>query len=826
MKKNISINISGIIFHIEEDGYERLSNYLGSIQNYFSHYEDSKEILEDIESRIAEIFLSKLSEEKQVITADDVGALITTMGTIADFEATIDVDDEDLAKEPAGEKSSAGEEREKTSSHSGKRLTRDRKRRVLGGVAAGLAHYFNIDAIWVRLIFIALFVNFFVGGLTGAVLLAYIILWIVLPEDSIEEDTKVKKLYRDPQDRVLGGVASGLAAYFGTDKSVIRLLFVLTIFLGGSGFIIYLILWIITPEAQTITEKMQMQGEPVTLSNIESNIKESLNVKEGEENVFVKILLFPFRLIAMVINALAKVLGPLFKFSIDILRIFVGAILFIIGLGFSITLIVSLATYFGISAEWSELVRMGDIPEPFVTLRGMIPDSAAIFGFLSGIIPALILIISGLSIMANKMMIKGYAIWSFLGIWLIGLVGLAITVPSTINSYKSEGYKKETTTYQLEESKVAYLKLNQLDNDYSNIDLKLRGHDKEEFKMLVEYSARGRNREQARENASMVTYEMVQDDSVFTFDSDYTILDKDDFEFRFQEVDVIFYIPYNRVFKMDQQLDEVLINTLYLNGYSAYQIGGNDWVFTEEGITCLTCTTESRDREKYIPGSDRRDFDLEKYSGEQVTYKYADFDQIKANGLFEIKVVQADSFDVKVVGPRHVMDDVDIFELNGKLIFDYDGDWNLWKRRSRYSKVGVVISMPELTDVDLDGASKLYIEKFEGKKLSVDAGGASFFQGNLSLNELIVDMNGASIITVRGTAQSVKADISGASSFEAEHFEAEYMDVEASGASRASVYATREMEIDASGASRVKYSGTENVDVSESGGSTVRRINM
>ncbi|HEX7015366.1 MAG TPA: hypothetical protein VF191_07610, partial [Cyclobacteriaceae bacterium] len=82
MKKNISINISGIIFHIEEDGYDRLKKYLDSIHKYFSSFEDSNEILADIESRIAELFLSKLNEGKQVITADDVNALIATMGSV------------------------------------------------------------------------------------------------------------------------------------------------------------------------------------------------------------------------------------------------------------------------------------------------------------------------------------------------------------------------------------------------------------------------------------------------------------------------------------------------------------------------------------------------------------------------------------------------------------------------------------------------------------------------------------------------------------------------------------------------------------------------
>src|SRR5215207_3094854 len=87
MKKNISINISGIIFHIEEDGYDTLRKYLDSINNYFGSFEDSSEILADIESRIAEIFLSRLNDGKQVVTAEDVQTLISTMGNVNDFKA-------------------------------------------------------------------------------------------------------------------------------------------------------------------------------------------------------------------------------------------------------------------------------------------------------------------------------------------------------------------------------------------------------------------------------------------------------------------------------------------------------------------------------------------------------------------------------------------------------------------------------------------------------------------------------------------------------------------------------------------------------------------
>ena len=144
MKKNISINISGIIFHIEEDGFEQLKVYLESINKYFSSFDDSGEIVADIESRIAEIFLSKLNEGKQVITLEDVDSLITTMGSIRDFQA---VEEEGPIKETEqATETESGKESEKEKEKSGdaaggpKKLHRDANRKLLGGVAAGIAN--------------------------------------------------------------------------------------------------------------------------------------------------------------------------------------------------------------------------------------------------------------------------------------------------------------------------------------------------------------------------------------------------------------------------------------------------------------------------------------------------------------------------------------------------------------------------------------------------------------------------------------------------------------------------------------------------------------
>ncbi|MFM7851999.1 MAG: PspC domain-containing protein, partial [Flammeovirgaceae bacterium] len=194
MKKNISINISGIIFHIEEDGYDALRKYLDSINQYFGSFEDSSEILADIENRIAEIFLAKLSEGKQVITREDVNHLMATMGNVSDFKAA----EEQEFTEPKREQTYTGYSSQNTAN---KKLYRDQRRKIVGGVCAGLGHYFNIDPVWPRVLFALL-----IFGSGFLLLFAYIILWIVVPgSDGLDDQASVKKMYRDQEHKVLGG---------------------------------------------------------------------------------------------------------------------------------------------------------------------------------------------------------------------------------------------------------------------------------------------------------------------------------------------------------------------------------------------------------------------------------------------------------------------------------------------------------------------------------------------------------------------------------------------------------------------------------------------
>lgn len=160
MKKTFTINISGTVFHIEEDAYEVLQKYMVTLKNHFGSSEEGKEIEADIEARIAEIFTEKSTGGKNAVTLEWVNEVIETMGTPESFTETLD-DEEPLP----------GQAKRK------RRFYRDPEQTVLGGVCGGLSVYFDMDPVIVRIIFVVLTLI-----TTGVGVLAYLILWIAVPK--------------------------------------------------------------------------------------------------------------------------------------------------------------------------------------------------------------------------------------------------------------------------------------------------------------------------------------------------------------------------------------------------------------------------------------------------------------------------------------------------------------------------------------------------------------------------------------------------------------------------------------------------------------------
>jgi phage shock protein PspC (stress-responsive transcriptional regulator) len=321
MKKIININFHGRVVPIEETAYEILQQYVESLRRYFANEEGRDEIINDIENRFAELFSESLKKGANCITDPDVNTIIASMGRPEDFEQ------DEMGQAPSGSSagadrgagagsaygagaagSKAGAGQQSHSEQQGasqnttdgpRRLYRSENDKILGGVCSGLANYLRLDPAIVRILFAL--ITF--GGF-GLGFLLYIILWVVVPPKSLAANVR-KRLYRNPDDRVLGGVSSGLAAYFHIEVWIPRLIFALPLILGiltsifhniwwdfrgplfftggfgGTLFISYIVLWIVLPEAVTASEKLEMRGEKVDLESIKNTIRSDMEGFKG-----------------------------------------------------------------------------------------------------------------------------------------------------------------------------------------------------------------------------------------------------------------------------------------------------------------------------------------------------------------------------------------------------------------------------------------------------------------------------------------------------------------------------------------------------------------
>ncbi len=283
MKKVININFQGRVIPIEETAYEILQRYTESLRVYFSNEEGKDEIINDIEGRIAELFSEVLAKGSTCITDADVNAIIKSIGRPEDFaadDATAPINDDN-----SKEKQTPREETFSTDFR--KKLYRNENDKILGGVCSGLADYFGVDPAVMRVIFVLLL--FF-----GLGFIAYIILWVAVPSTATRQiGSARKRLMRDPENKVIGGVCSGLAHYFNINVWIPRLIFLipflsfafqwhdwgmwnfphfLNISFSPGATMIYIILWIILPEAKTTSERLEMKGEKVDLTSIKNSI--------------------------------------------------------------------------------------------------------------------------------------------------------------------------------------------------------------------------------------------------------------------------------------------------------------------------------------------------------------------------------------------------------------------------------------------------------------------------------------------------------------------------------------------------------------------------
>jgi phage shock protein PspC (stress-responsive transcriptional regulator)/vacuolar-type H+-ATPase subunit H len=555
MKQVININYHGRIIPIEVTAYELLKSYTHNLQVHFEKENGKEEIINDIENRISELFQEQLNKGAICITDDDVNAVIRSIGKPEDFDT--DFNHTKLESES-----------ESHISHNPKRLYRDENNKFIGGVCSGLANYFQIDKSIVRIIFLILFFSFGVG------LIPYLILWIAVPSSANHELGAVKKkLYRDADDKLIAGVCSGLAHYFGIKVWIPRVLFLLPLLsmifewnhlmfnVSPSSILIYIILWLVLPEAKTTSEKLEMKGEKVDMNSIQNAINNEMKgVKDRAQKLGAEAGKKITQMQAESSVSIKKIFQVMVKILAFIVKSFIYFILAVIGLAL-------LATLFGLGVGAFAVFPFKDYLLSG-TSENLYACGVLVFLFLIPIIGMLTWIIRKIAGIKKQNKLLGISVLVFFIVGLVSLFALlttlskdfskkAATAEQFIQLQNPDAQKLEVnffkkTTYELEGENIDYLELINMLGDsiyVENVSLQIEKSPSDRFMFSIQKFANGKTNNEAIKTSEKINYELLQKDSVLLLNQLFYFNKKD--KFRNQRIKLKIYIPKGKRIKFN-----------------------------------------------------------------------------------------------------------------------------------------------------------------------------------------------------------------------------------------------------------------------------------
>ncbi len=533
MNKTININLGGIFFHIDEQAYQKLKRYLDAIRRSLSDDPQGKdEILNDIELRIGELLSERIQDARQVVNENDIDEITKIMGKPEDYL----VDEEVFENEPRRQRSSS------------KKLFRDADDKFLGGVCSGLGHYFGIEVIWMRII------------------------WLIL------------------------------------------------LFGFGIGFLLYPLLWILVPQANTTSEKLQMTGEPVNISNIEKKIREEFQevksrVKDGVNDVTEKVKNSEFKkkIQSKTKSGIQEMVDTIGNICLTILKIF-GK--FIGGLIIFIATVTLLALIF-LALSWGSIEILG-VGSEFVGYPHFFADSIIpgwlliIFAFLAIGIPFVVLFMLGLKIISSN--IKSFNTTtklSLLGIWIVALLVLGFAGINLATRSATDGIHNsnediaivanDTLTIQMigndelshrGELRRQYSYEKVYDGDVqklfsSRLNVLVKSTDSSNASIKIRKESEGKNRSNANKYAKAIEYQFNLNDHNLSlngyFLSEFKNIFKD------QRVEITLYLPVNSVVYLDNSTRTFLSDFKNVQNIKYRNIPEHYFKMTDEGLECLDC---------------------------------------------------------------------------------------------------------------------------------------------------------------------------------------------------------------------------------------------
>jgi phage shock protein PspC (stress-responsive transcriptional regulator) len=524
MKKTLTVNISGTVFHIEEDAYEQLRNYLESIRSRLAIDGGRDEIMADIEARIAELFTERLTGRGEVVTAPDVDHVIGIMGKPEDY---VGAEDGSTAPPP---------------------------------------------------------------GYTGG--------------------RKYKRLFRDPDDRWLGGVLGGLAAYIGMDPIWLRVIFILFVLLGmGSPILIYVLLWILIPAANTAAERLMMEGEPVTVDNLKKAFEEGTTRVGKDVEDLGKRWSSPEgqRWRARTRSNAKRAAGTA---STALLK-FIGILLLIVGFSMAIGLIGAIVgggtfTFWGLDDAQS--------PAPWELISLLFVSSTHATWFL---VAALLLVLIPVVaiLLAGFHLLLGLSAPRWLGYSLgpIWIVALFVVIPISLRTGQDLRRSEPLVTTEAIEQPagdVLYLKANAGPGDTRSWNIKLdrgavywdldglmtiddsvhgawarldvRRSPDAQYHLRVERRTQGPSTKASLYRSAHISYQVKQNDSILDF-SPWLSFPKED-RIRGQRLRFVVLVPEGKAVHFDADMGFMLDDVKNVSNTLDRDMVGRTWTMTQRGL--------------------------------------------------------------------------------------------------------------------------------------------------------------------------------------------------------------------------------------------------
>jgi phage shock protein PspC (stress-responsive transcriptional regulator) len=619
MKKVININFQGRILPIEEMAYENLKQYIESLRTYFDKEEGKDEIINDIECRVAELCEDRLKKGAVCITKEDIDLIIESIGRPADFEAQDGFEANTNASANTNQAEPTVAQTTQATYH--KRLYRDEQNKVLGGVCSGIANYLSLDPILVRILWILLF---------GISFVAYLLLWIAVPSSSEKEVGGVRKrLFRDLDHKVIGGVCSGLSKYFGVKVLVIRLLFLIPsiattfnwnhfhlfqfwdfdnfpnfiglTFFGPGAIFIYIVLWLVLPEARTSADKLEMVGEKVDINSIKNTIQTDMEGFGKRAQAWGG----PFEkrsnntTTASDSNTtsnetvLEKRKGCFYYFGRSVTILVKAFVYLILGI---ITISV-LAALFGIGVGTTGLLPLK---------KFILEDGLQSWSFIGTIlffiwVPVIAIVASIIRKIAG---FKKANIWvrsSFIALWTLGWICLFYFISSVGNSFSKHNQPNEQRIV-LANPGVDYLEVTaanrmkyyeqrwfqiepfQVFNDDTvrvrNLRIRIVQSKTDSFEVKYVTMSNGKSVAEANSLAQKINFSLVQQDSILFLDRGIAVTKNE--KFRNQHVIMTIAVPVGKRFKITNKgwsQTNIRVNSRGVQSETMNHFGGDDiWV--------------------------------------------------------------------------------------------------------------------------------------------------------------------------------------------------------------------------------------------------------